>query len=649
MFKVFPACILPNGNKEPLIKRWLDLATDDVYQIEKWKQDWGSRLTHWGVPCGSKNNILVLDIDVKNKNGWDTIKQRGLEIPVTLSQRTISGGTHFMFKYPTNYKIGNRVGFMPGLDIRSEGGYILFYGLDFDPSKPLADAPNWLIEAGIKPEPTHDLGKSIFKIDPTIAKAMLENALDNIRNAPPGESNNTLNVEAYKCGQLIASGSFTREFIVAQLLQAAKDRGKPHRESVATIDSGIDGGLKNPMTCPFDNTMPVANIEMPFVSEAPKPWTPRAFTREDLNNVSMLRKPQLFRDWSTEDITITTADGGTGKTTLKLQEAICLALGVPFLGFHCEKPGKTLFITGEDTAEKLAAMLGQQLRQMGLMNGHPDNESRITTILDSIRIKKDADLCMVTKDRQGFLIHSITARDKVMQAVRDLQPKMIVFDPISSFWGPESQVNDMNRAVIKFVGELVESSGACVEMINHMGKVSSANKDMTQFAGRGGTGLPSNARVSRVLRPIQNDEYLELTGKELEENVSCMMCNVNKFTDGSPLFNKPFLILRRGYLFERQMLTEQKMRDAQTRLTDEERVFAFIKQCRASDKYPTQKVIIAEFMRHTDKIPKARVERAIQTLCFGGHMGEYVRQTEHPDQMISDKALIITDEHGKEL
>ena len=121
-----------------------------------------------------------------------------------------------------------------------------------------------------------------------------------------------------------------------------------------------------------------------------------------------LRKPQLFRNWSTQDFAITTADGGTGKTTLKLYEAVCLALGDRFLGFDCVNPGRTLFITGEDTDKKLAAMLGAILEQLGLFEDAPGNAEKVQTILNSIVIKKDSDLCLVAKDRAtNFLIMKV--------------------------------------------------------------------------------------------------------------------------------------------------------------------------------------------------------------------------------------------------
>jgi RecA-family ATPase len=180
------------------------------------------------------------------------------------------------------------------------------------------------------------------------------------------------------------------------------------------------------------------------------------------------------------------------------------------------KVGKTLFITGEDTDKKLAAMLGAVVRDMGLFEKRVGDDERIQKVLQSIYIKKDSDLCLITKDKQGFLHLNRDAMNKVMQAVDEIKPKLIVFDPISSFWGSEAALNDMAKAVAKFMQELAERSGACVEIVNHMGKQSSSNKDMSQFAGRGGTGLPSHARVSRVLRPVFEDEYTDLTGESAQ-------------------------------------------------------------------------------------------------------------------------------------
>jgi RecA-family ATPase len=653
MFKIFPGTYTSDGRKVPIaeMKGWYEnqLASSDQHQVAEWNKLYSHKIKLWMVPTGVQNGLLVLDVDVKDGvDGFKTIKERNYHLPQTMSQRTRSGGLHYIYRYPMDgRRYGNRTKFDTGLDVRGEGGYIAYYGTD---STPIAEAPQWLMEEALKAEV-----KSIAELDPSqlvkiswpIVQEILNSACENIRQAPEGESNNVLNVESYRVGQLIPSGSLDRDTAYSTLFKAAKDRGKPDYEAKATINSGLDGGGKTPYINPFGNEMPVLTIP-----EAPQVitdrWTPTFFTKYDLTNMSKLRKPQLFKDWSTEDISITTADGGTGKTTLKLVEAISLALGESFLGFECSSPGRTLFITGEDTKEKIGAMLGAILKQMGLLDGTPENDAKVRKVMDSILVKKDTDLCLITKSKDGFINHNMEALKKVMEAVEDIRPKMIVFDPIASFWGSEAALNDMSKAVAKFLGHLVEKSNACVEVINHMGKQSSNNKDMSQFAGRGGTGLPSHSRVSRVLRPVYDEEFSELTGMELGDR-GAIMCNVNKFSDGSPLYNKPFLIVRNGYLFERVTLVESKIKEEQEKMGDNERIFTYIAEERGQGRYPSKGVIQAHFSMRGEKISKDRVAKSLEFLGYMGHLGEKIKAIENPDVEVGGKVYVITDMSGKEL
>lgn len=636
-FKIFPAWLTPDGRKVPLIKDWQELATTDPDQIALWQEIYRDRIAFWAIPCGPANGILALDVDVKNHNGFETLKD--FQMPQTLSQRTPSGGAHYLFNYPNDGNhYGNKVKFLPGLDTRGTGGWIASYGLD---NTPMCDAPVWLLDGVAKVAYVQD--GEIIKVSPEIAQATINESLEAIREAPKEEGNDILNLESFKLGQLVASGSISREYAEGVLYQAAIERGRPEIEARKTIESGLNGGDKKPMTSPFGKPEPEFYIPPPPLTER---WTPEYFRMDDLFNTQHLRKPQLFEHWSTEDIHITTADGGTGKTTLKLFEAICLALGDRFLGFNnvCG-PAKTLFITGEDTALKLGAMIGAIARQMGISN----DQDKMNVILSSIVVKKDSDLCIISKDRQGFLHMNNKAMDSVLEAVYDIKPKMIVFDPISAFWGSEAALNDMAKAVSKFMAKLVTESNACVEMINHMGKASSANKDMTQFASRGGSGLPSQARVCRVFRSIDEEEYRELTNDDLEENQSVMMCNVNKFTDGSPLYNNEFLIVRQGYAFRPQQIQPQTKREKEMRDSDVQRCMDYVKEIRESGRYPTRNIVIGYFMTCGDKISEARTKRALTMLAFTGCDGEKVMLIENPDVSVTDKAFVITDMHGKEI
>jgi hypothetical protein len=641
IWKFFPATLTPDGRKVPVKGfKWREDCSSDQGVINSWSTQY-PQLKFYGLPTGPDNDLLVLDVDVKS-GGLETIKK--YNIPITMSQRTRSGGVHYFFKYPKDGKrYGNRAGFDQGLDIRGADGYVIFYGVD---NTPICEAPDWFKSHALAVEKEAVNLEDVVKIDPEIVKQKLDESCENIRNAPEGESNNVLNTEAYKIGQLVTSGSVDREHAYNELFNAAKERGKPDQEARATIESGLKGGASNPVISPFGNRQPELLVPT-FEATPPERWTPSFFTTYDLMNFSKLKRPQIFKDWSTQDIHLTTADGGTGKTTLKLYEAVCLALGEPFLGHECllEGGGRTLFVTGEDTAEKLAAMIGSILKQMDI---HKDRE-KVAKIKNNILIKKDEDLCLIDKARNGFITLNTEAYSKVCEAIEDLKPDMIVFDPIASFWGSESALNDMSKIVAKFMGRLVVKSNACVEMINHMGKASSSTKDMTQFAGRGGTALPSHSRVSRVLRLVDHEEYKQLTGNDLTENQSAMMCNVNKFSDGSPLFNEPFLIVREGFLFSKVTVVAEKIKEELDKASDTERVFGYIKTQRNAGRYPNKEIITAHFNAQADKISKERTNQALALLCYEGHMGEMVKTILNPDIEAGGKVYMITDMDGKEV
>ncbi len=642
MFPVFPVTFTSDGRKVPLIKNWQIDASTDPNQHKLWQEQFRDRIHCWGTPTGPSTGILVLDIDKKEgRDGFHALQQQGVQVPTTLSQRTPNGGAHAFFKYPNDgHRYGNKTKLFfdgSGVDVRGDGGFASIYNLD---QTAIAECPDWLKAETLK-QPEAPQG-AVYRIEPTIAQEIIEKSIETILEASEGSRNDTLNIESFKIGQLVRAGSITQEYANEIITEAALKIGLHPNEIRATVQSGTTGGANKPLTSPFENKPPVMIAPFQIPIPVAERWTPPYFTRRNLYDTTKLRKPQLFANWSTEDIHLTTADGGTGKTTSKLMEAICLARGDHFLGFQCLQPGKTLFITGEDTADKLGAMLGAMLRQMEA------SEEVVDLVMSSVLVKKDADLCIVMKDKQSMWHPNNEAMDKIEQAIEDIKPKMIVFDPISTFWGSEAGLNDMAKAVSRFMGRLVEKHNVCVEMINHMGKTSSANKDVTQFAGRGGTGLPSHARVVRVMHGIDEKNYRELTGKEMEQGTSSLKCIVNKFTDGSPLFNKPFLINRKGYLFSREDLTPQAQMEEAQKLTDIERVFRFIEETRHAGKYPSRSIIIGHFMSSGDKLSESRTKHAIDMLGFTGFEDKRVALVQGPDAT-QGKVYVILDSQGQEI
>lgn len=569
--KIFPATITSDNKKIPLIEGWQEKATNDPNQIRQWQEFFGARLNLWGAPTGTINDIFVLDIDNKpgGVNGFDSLKSFGInELPNTAWQSTPSNGLHLIFKNNPSLSLGNTVNKELGLDTRCNGGWIGLYGIKNIEN--LIEAPNW-VRSVIKKQNKKDKieitdQSQIVRLEPSLAIDTFNNSIEAIKNAAQGERNHTLNTHAYVVGKLVAAGALGSEYAYEKLKEAAQYNGLDPREAHATIMSGLGSGVQNPMTHPFADTPVEPSIRIPELTVIePRPrWTPKFGTLAMLTDWTKLKKPQLFEDWSTEDIHLTSAVGGVGKTTLKVFEAVCLALGEDFLNFKSVAVGRTLFIIGEDSEEKLYATLGKMCKDMGLLK--PENKHKLEAVLKNVVFKRASDICLVMQDqRTRTFIPNDEAIVKIKEAIDDLKPKQIVFDPIAMFWGSEAGGNDMAMALSKAMLLLQTYSNASIDMITHIGKDSHTKKDLSQFSGRGGTALANHARVVRTLLKLNAQEYKDETGLELAEGTSAILCNVSKFSDGSPILDKPFVILRTGYLFERinciEKLEHQKNED----------------------------------------------------------------------------------------
>jgi len=129
-YKIIP---VPRGEKFPKgIKEWQKQATSDSTQIEKW---WGGGSTAgigWAMGRQPNGSFLVaVDVDVADgKQGrqqmQELIREHGLELAVkgTITQRTGSGGYHFIFLCPDGFEPTNGR-LAEHIDIRGEGGFIV--------------------------------------------------------------------------------------------------------------------------------------------------------------------------------------------------------------------------------------------------------------------------------------------------------------------------------------------------------------------------------------------------------------------------------------------------------------------------------------------------------------------------------------------
>lgn len=126
-FAVFP--LVPNA-KDPLTDHGFKDASRDEERVRSW---WSKNPeANIGIATGHySDNLVVIDIDVKKDAGgaesWaEWLDKNYAFIPETPAVLTWSGGRHLYFKSIT--KVPCRVGWLKGVDIRAEGGYVVAAG-----------------------------------------------------------------------------------------------------------------------------------------------------------------------------------------------------------------------------------------------------------------------------------------------------------------------------------------------------------------------------------------------------------------------------------------------------------------------------------------------------------------------------------------
>lgn len=175
----------PNG-KQPigaLAPQGLKSASDKEEDIQTW---WSfAPNANIGLPCGSINGFFVVDVDAKSK-GFESLTklQETYNIPATYTVSTPNGGLHIYFKHVDGLK--NRVGMMAGIDIRTDGGYVVACGSKLPAGNyaehikgDITDAPEWLIDLIKSDSKTSGLDKQLQTSTATGDKAVTEGGRNN--------------------------------------------------------------------------------------------------------------------------------------------------------------------------------------------------------------------------------------------------------------------------------------------------------------------------------------------------------------------------------------------------------------------------------------------------------------------------------------
>ena len=211
---------------------------------------------NFAVRCGDISGVIVLDDDSPEQNAAEL-----LGLPSTWTAITGRDRHHYYFRAPTPAVANRASAFGLQVEVKSDGTVVLLpgsthpdtgrlyrwaEGLDPD-SIPLAELPETLLEE-LRPRSQPASTKREDRAwGESRRGGFLERSLDQVRQAPDGDRNNTLNKVAFTLAGSIANGDLEHDEVVRALEQAGRDCGLPEREVAATIASALHKGLERPL------------------------------------------------------------------------------------------------------------------------------------------------------------------------------------------------------------------------------------------------------------------------------------------------------------------------------------------------------------------------------------------------------------------
>lgn len=259
--------VFPTGSdgKKPRTPHGYKDATNDPDEIERlWRAHPTANIA---VATGKLSGVFVLDVDIKGANGLRTLAELEAAndpLPLTWTTATPSGGKHLWFRQPDR-TLRNRVGFAPGLDIRTDGGSVAVppsrrpdgpYTWEVRPSAiPLATAPTWLLQLIDQPPvprpPTPPIRVGSRDRLARYAASAIDDECHRLAGMAPNTGRNLqLFKSAANLGQLVGAGLVPLGMVEDALEAAAHDCGLVQEDGrhavLASIKSGLNRGIAQP-------------------------------------------------------------------------------------------------------------------------------------------------------------------------------------------------------------------------------------------------------------------------------------------------------------------------------------------------------------------------------------------------------------------
>jgi hypothetical protein len=219
-------------------------------------------------------------------------------------------------------------------------------------------------------------------------------------------------------------------------------------------------------------------------------------------------------------LTVTSAPGGGGKTSLAMVEAVAIALGKPLLDAVPFESGPVLIFNGEDPREEIELRLAAIVEQHGPRHGFTgkDLEGRVF-----IASGRDNDWVVIKQGASGLITEP--RADEIETFIREKRIIHVMIDPfISTHEVSENDNPAINAAATLWVN-IAHRTNSAMHLNHHAKKTNGA--EVTEDSSRGAKALVDKARVTRFLQPM-TEQQAEMFGIDPNDRFGFVRINDGK-------------------------------------------------------------------------------------------------------------------------
>ena len=463
--------VVPCNGKIPLLKKWPEKASKGPEQIKFWWKRWPD--ANIGIAVG-KSDLLVLDID--GPEGIETYERQraesGEKAKKTPTQRTGGGGFQKFYKRPSG-GCKNRTKFLPGLDIKCDGG--------------LAIVPPSVHESGKRYK--WQEGRSLFDRKPARVPQWLQHLLDKEveKEATGGASSNIDFVRILKEG--IPEGS--RDDSLLALLHNFYTRGFRTQEELEKWGFHFRDTIMEKGRKPYTDEEVRKTVSQVFNFRSEPDTSGGGMTGLEVWDCSDPPPQWVFKDFLMEGCCLMGAPAKAGKSWIGYEMALSIVTGRRCFN-HFDPTGKAhvLYLALEESK----ANLKQRLRML--------MEERRKE-LKHIDFRFDWPQGTKAVDKIGTYLEEHP------------ETRLVVIDPLFAIRRGRHKSEDLVQSdyeAIAVFRRLADQHKVSFLIIHHTSKLKT-NNPFERISGTGGLTAASHHNMIYDGKPMGNGGRIQVVGK----------------------------------------------------------------------------------------------------------------------------------------